>query len=101
MMRQILSAGGALALLATTPAVSAHEMKAAGEAPHVLELADVLDWETVSNPQISPDGVDVLYTRTRVDTLKDRRVSVGPANRSMPTRPNSCGPSHNIIALCL
>ena len=75
MMRQILAAGGALALLATTPAVSAHEMKAAGEAPHVLELADVLDWETVSNPQISPDGVDVLYTRTRVDTLKDRRVS--------------------------
>ncbi|MEL7480412.1 MAG: S9 family peptidase, partial [Pseudomonadota bacterium] len=40
-----------------------------------LTLAEFLDYETVGNPQISPDGEQILYTRTRVDKINDRRVS--------------------------
>ncbi|MFQ5734501.1 MAG: TolB family protein, partial [Planctomycetaceae bacterium] len=38
----------------------------------VLKVADYLDWERVSNPQISPDGKQVVYTRQWVNTLTDR-----------------------------
>lgn len=41
----------------------------------IVQLADWLDFETVSNPQISPDGQTILYSRTRVDAVKDRRTS--------------------------
>ncbi|MFQ6047064.1 MAG: S9 family peptidase, partial [Gemmatimonadales bacterium] len=37
-----------------------------------LELALYLDWERVSNPQISPDGRQVIYSRSRVDKVNDR-----------------------------
>lgn len=37
-----------------------------------LELALYLDWERVSAPQISPDGKQVIYTRSRVDKVNDR-----------------------------
>ena len=39
-----------------------------------IELVDLLDYESVSNPQISPDGTSILYTRSRVDAVKDRRT---------------------------
>lgn len=41
----------------------------------VLQLADFLDFETVSNPQVSPDGEQILYARGRIDKLNDRRAS--------------------------
>ena len=41
----------------------------------VIELADYLDFESVSTPQISPDGNQVLFTRRRVDKMKDRFTS--------------------------
>ena len=31
-----------------------------------------LDWERVADPQISPDGGQVLFTRSTVNKLKDR-----------------------------
>ena len=31
-----------------------------------------LDWERVSNPQISPDGAQIIYTRSMVDRMEDR-----------------------------
>ena len=40
-----------------------------------IELVDLLDYESVSNPQISPDGTSILYTRARVDAVKDRRTA--------------------------
>ncbi|MEM8772845.1 MAG: S9 family peptidase [Pseudomonadota bacterium] len=40
-----------------------------------LELADWLNWERASNPQISPDGSEILYTRQRVDSTNDRWAS--------------------------
>lgn len=36
-----------------------------------LEAADWLDWERVSDPRISPDGSQVVYTRRWVDKLND------------------------------
>ena len=36
-----------------------------------LALADYLNWEQVANPQVSPDGERILYTRSRVNKVKD------------------------------
>lgn len=41
----------------------------------VLQLADYLDFETVGDPQVSPDGSQILYTRTRIDKMNDKRAS--------------------------
>ena len=40
-----------------------------------LTLDDYLDMESVSNPQISPDGSRIVYTRQWVDKVNDRRES--------------------------
>ncbi|HEX9887269.1 MAG TPA: S9 family peptidase [Longimicrobiales bacterium] len=40
-----------------------------------LSLERYLDLETVSNPQISPDGTEIVYTRGWVDKVNDRRES--------------------------
>ena len=40
-----------------------------------LKLETYLDWETVGNPQISPDGRQVVYARTWIDKINDRRTS--------------------------
>jgi len=40
-----------------------------------IQLEDFLDFESVSNPQVSPDGSQILYTRTRIDKLNDKRIS--------------------------
>ena len=63
--------GGALAL--STPALADDHAEMAAEIDKI-ELVDLLDYESVSNPQISPDGSSVLYTRGRVDAVKDRRT---------------------------
>lgn len=49
----------------------AHE----SEDDHKIQLVDYLDYETVSNPQISPDGSSVLYSRRRVDKMNDKFVT--------------------------
>ncbi len=38
----------------------------------LLTVNHYLDWETVSDPQISPDGSQILYTRRWVNKLEDR-----------------------------
>ncbi len=40
-----------------------------------LELAQYLDMESVSDPQISPDAARIVYTRGWVDKVNDRRES--------------------------
>ena len=40
-----------------------------------LTIADYFNWEDVSNPVLSPDGKQILYTRTWIDQLNDRRES--------------------------
>ena len=49
--------------------------QSAPEPEQVIQLADYLDFESVSNPQISPDGSEVLFTRRRVDKMKDKFTS--------------------------
>ena len=40
-----------------------------------LTLEHFMDMESVSNPQISPDGSTIVYTRGWVDKVNDRRES--------------------------
>ncbi len=40
-----------------------------------LTLEMFLDLESVSNPQLSPDGEQIIYTRGGVDVVNDRRYS--------------------------
>ncbi len=37
-----------------------------------LTVEHFLDWERVSDPQISPDGSRIVYTRSMVDQMKDK-----------------------------
>lgn len=68
-----LSTAAAVALLA---AAAAPSFAAAQDEPDgTLKLETYLDWEWVGNPQLSPDGSEVLYTRTLVDKINDRRAS--------------------------
>ncbi|MEE8385236.1 MAG: S9 family peptidase, partial [Dehalococcoidia bacterium] len=48
---------------------------AAQDADDRLTLELYLDMETVSDPQISPDGRQIVYTRRWVDKVNDRRQS--------------------------
>lgn len=41
-------------------------------AARTLQLEDYLKWEFVDNPQISPNGKTILYTRSRVHAVEDR-----------------------------
>ena len=38
-----------------------------------LTIADYMAWEEVSNPQLSPDGKQILYTKGWIDQMNDRR----------------------------
>ena len=40
-----------------------------------LSLENYMDMESVSNPQISPDGNQIIYARSWVDKLHDSRKS--------------------------
>jgi dipeptidyl aminopeptidase/acylaminoacyl peptidase len=48
---------------------------AAADAPRVLQPMDVFALEYASDPQISPDGSRVVYVRSFMDVMKDRRRS--------------------------
>src|SRR5918999_4511227 len=61
------------AALATVP-VDAQRPEAATRTDR-LTLETFLEMETVSDPQFSPDGTQILYTRGWVDKLNDRRES--------------------------
>ena len=50
-------------------------LAAQNEPDGTLKLATYLDWESVSSPQISPDGSQIIYTRSWVDKVNDRRSS--------------------------
>ena len=56
--------------LALPPAAHAQD-----EPDGTLKLETYLDWEWVGNPQISPDGEQIVFTRTWVDQINDRRTS--------------------------
>jgi dipeptidyl aminopeptidase/acylaminoacyl peptidase len=77
-MRQAFRHSVVLALLAILLPAAASVPVAAQEIVQRndrLMLADFLDWSTVSDPQVSPDGRHVIYTRGWVDKLNDARKS--------------------------
>jgi dipeptidyl aminopeptidase/acylaminoacyl peptidase len=41
----------------------------------LLDVEHYLDWEFVRNPQLSPDGSQVVYTREWIDKVNDRHAS--------------------------
>ena len=68
----------ALALVGIPLAFGSTHVLAQAAPPPVanrLTIADYFDWEDVSNPSLSPDGKLVLYTRTWIDKLNDKRES--------------------------
>jgi len=78
-LRASLAAGALLvapALLAQGPSASGPERAAAtaarADTVGRLTLANYLDWEDVQEPQLSPDGRQVLYTRRWIDKLNDK-----------------------------
>src|SRR5438094_8320660 len=60
---------GAL-LLACLPA-----FVAAQTAKDRLTLEDYLEFETVSDPHVWPDGTQIIYTRGHIDKLNDKHES--------------------------
>ena len=60
--------------LAGAPAVTAQR---ADDKPRTdrLTLDTFLEMETVSDPQLSPDGAQIIYTRGWVDKMNDKRES--------------------------
>ena len=56
-----------LAALALSPAPATAQQR--------LSLDQYMDMETVSNPQISPDGARIVYTRGLIDAINDSRKS--------------------------
>jgi dipeptidyl aminopeptidase/acylaminoacyl peptidase len=62
-------------VLAAAPALVAAQAPATAPAGDRLTLDLYLEYETVSDPQISPDGTQIIYTRGWVDKVNDRRES--------------------------
>jgi len=58
----------ALVLLGATAGVGT-------QAPRLMGIVDLLSLPRLGDPQLSPDGRDVLYTRTEADWTSGRRVS--------------------------
>src|SRR6185503_9471311 len=72
----------------------------------LLTVNHYLDWETVNDPQISPDGSQILYTRRWVNKVEDRWDSAlwimnadGSRTRSPAKGSNArCSPDGSRIA---
>jgi dipeptidyl aminopeptidase/acylaminoacyl peptidase len=72
-MRHSRGIGIIVSLLLALPVAAAGQP--APERQDRLTLADFLDWSTVSDPQLSPDGRQIVYTRGWTDRLNDTRKS--------------------------
>src|SRR5256886_13535705 len=57
-----------LSLLLAPIAIAAQETAS----DTLLTVAHYLDWEQASEPQISPDGAQIVYTRRWVNKLEDK-----------------------------
>ena len=70
--RRVPAAVCAVALLFVVPTARA---QMATSPKDKLTIADYFDWEDVANPALSPDGRQIIYTRTWIDKLNDKRES--------------------------
>ena len=71
MRMRIVPASTWLALLVATP-LAAQQPAAQTASLHKLTLDSYFDLEDVQDPQLSPDGKQIIYTRRWVDKLNDR-----------------------------
>lgn len=62
----------AILLLALCTLVPGALVAQASTRPNTLAIADLLDLESVADPQISPDGSQIVYTRRWVNRMEDR-----------------------------
>jgi dipeptidyl aminopeptidase/acylaminoacyl peptidase len=62
-------------VLACLPLTLSGAPQATDGASNRLTLETYLEMETVSEPQLSPDGAQIIYTRGWIDKLNDRRES--------------------------
>ena len=69
-----LAATGVCALPLVAPAM-AQTPAAAAPAPHPMALNDLFRFQTVGNPEISPDGKWIAYTVSTVNTTADKRTT--------------------------
>ena len=74
-LRRSLQRTAHLAVIALVAVVAASSRTAPLAAQTPLSLETWLDWERVSDPRISPDGSQVVYTHGLVDKMNDRWVS--------------------------
>ncbi len=72
-MVRVLASGVAAALLVAFG--MAMPGQAETEASDKLELERLLDWEWVASPRVSPDGKQIVFTRTWLDNVNDKRQS--------------------------
>ncbi|WKW13140.1 S9 family peptidase [Pseudogemmatithrix spongiicola] len=61
--------------IAFVPTLLAAQQRRQAPPADRLTIADYLAWEDVSNPQLSPDGRQIIYTRSWIDGVNDRRKS--------------------------
>ena len=73
-MNVLVLAAACAGAAATVTSVGAQRQDAAPRADR-LSLDTFLEMETVTDPQLSPDGSQILYTRGWVDKMNDRRES--------------------------
>jgi dipeptidyl aminopeptidase/acylaminoacyl peptidase len=73
-MKQALVAVACAGAATITP-LDAQRQDASEPKTDRLTLETFLDMETVSDPQLSPDGTQILYTRGWIDKMNDRRES--------------------------
>jgi dipeptidyl aminopeptidase/acylaminoacyl peptidase len=69
--RRFLPAIAVAALLISAPLAT----RAAAQAPHPMGIVDLLNVPRLTDPQLSPDGQEVLYTLAAADWRMDRRIS--------------------------
>src|SRR5438876_3660366 len=73
----------------------------------LLTVDHYLDWEQVADPQISPDGAQIVYTRRWVNKVDDKWdsalwiMSVDGSQDRKSTRLNSSHPSISYAVFCL
>ncbi|HYV99294.1 MAG TPA: S9 family peptidase [Gemmatimonadaceae bacterium] len=64
-----------LAVAAFIPVALSAQQQPQGPGRDRLTINDYLDWETISNPQFSPDGQQIIYSRGFIDRINDKRMS--------------------------
>jgi dipeptidyl aminopeptidase/acylaminoacyl peptidase len=77
-MRRLLFAAGLAMAMAAGPVLlsaQAQPQTSGSAASDRLDLDLYWEYETVSDPQISPDGAQIIYTRQWIDKQNDKRES--------------------------